>query len=209
MDRVAVVIERLAVHPHPLAGHAHPIARQSDHAFDEMLGRIQWVAKNNDVSAADLAIGKQLAPSSAPAVMDFIHQQVVADQQSLLHGFRGDLEGLRQKGYVKERDDHRQAQPLREQQPAGDSRRLSPARNRGRGRDCGHWRRFDDRLKAVCALKDLRLRAPDVFRLPGWLWRLTHSEFPVICAAPCRCSSASLAARCSAIFLLGPSARAT
>src|SRR5207253_6037817 len=177
-----------------------------------MLRWIQRIAKNNDVSATDFTVGKEFAPCPTVAVMDFVHQQIVADQQGLFHGFRGNLESLGQKGDVKERHYHCHAQPLRKRQAAGYRGGLLLARRERGGRSGGSAQRIQAGLKTIGALKDLRFDAAEAtgFGLSGF-WRdgFAHRRLPVICAAPCRCSSASLAARCSAIFLLGPSARAT
>ena len=81
------------------------ITGYADHALDEMLGRINRVMEHNDIATADVAIGKQMTQGAGGAAeMNFIHQQIIANQQSALHGFRGNLESLHHKGDHKQRD---------------------------------------------------------------------------------------------------------
>jgi len=57
--------------------------------------------KDDNVAVPDVPVGQQTVPAGAAAVAKFIHQQVVADQQRLLHGFRRDGEGLQEEVTTK------------------------------------------------------------------------------------------------------------
>ena len=64
--------------------------------------------ENNDVAAAYFAIRENMVvPMSAPAENKFVHEQVIADEQSRLHGLRRNLEGLNDKRGAEQRQDHR------------------------------------------------------------------------------------------------------
>src|SRR5438105_4833341 len=159
-----------------------------------MLRGIQRIAKNNDVSATDFTIGKEFAPCPTVAVMDFVHQQIVADQQGLFHGFRGNLESLGQEGDVKERHYHRHAQPLRKRQAAGYRGGLLLARRERGGRSGGSAQRIQAGLKTLGALKNLRVDAAGSFGFSGsWREGVAHRRLPVIRAGACTCQSAVLA----------------
>src|SRR6266851_3786595 len=68
-----------------LVDEAQAISRQGHHTLHEVLRGIHRIMEDDDVTAPDLAIGHQTIPPRAAAVAKLIHQQVVADQQRLLH----------------------------------------------------------------------------------------------------------------------------
>src|SRR5215472_17518057 len=70
-----------------------------------MLLGMDWIMKDHDVAAVDRFIGKQMPPHSPLGVMDFIDQQVVADQQRILHRRRGNLKRLLEERDNKDRTD--------------------------------------------------------------------------------------------------------
>ena len=53
------------------------------------------------------------------SVVDLVHQQVVTDQQRLLHRLRRDLEGLHDEGDDEDRDDNRRGERLQRVHAAG------------------------------------------------------------------------------------------
>src|SRR4029079_9865503 len=86
------------VDDHLLIDEADVIARNTDHTLHEVLRWMHRVTEDDDVAAMDLGVGKNVSPESAAGVMDLIDEQVIADQQGVLHRFRGDLERLDDEG---------------------------------------------------------------------------------------------------------------
>src|SRR3954463_5057287 len=103
--------------------------------------------------------------------MDFVDEQVVADEQGGLHGFRGDLERLHDKGDRENCDHYRRDQRLQGSEPG-----ISLGCTRG-----NKWLR--------CRL------------LSGRLGNHGHSAWPWTRGCERRCLSACSAASCSACFL--------
>src|SRR6266478_5286491 len=107
------------------------IAGKANDAFHKMLMIRVRKFENDDVTALQLAIRKKfLVPGAGAAENKLIYQKMVADQQSLLHRWRRDLEGLHDKGSSKQGENH------------GDQKRFQIFGNRGvatrvvRGRRC-------------------------------------------------------------------------
>jgi hypothetical protein len=59
-----------------------------------MLTGVHRIIKNDDVAALYFAIGEKMAPEAITAEVEFVDQQVVADEQSVLHGLGRNLESL-------------------------------------------------------------------------------------------------------------------
>src|SRR5579859_1644126 len=189
----------------------HTVAGQSDDAFYEMLRRIDGISENNDVSAPDRGVGHDALPDAALAEVDLIHHYVIAYQQRAFHRSGRNLKSLGQECNYKERnhDDHQQR--LQQRHPALMLPRLP----------VGLWRLScclgcafcNIGSKAVSAVQDFRLRLRLFLgfgRLAKrWTRNVAHSLPPAANRCFSRCSSAWRAARCSALFLLWPSARAT
>ena len=85
--------------------------------------------EDDDIAAADVAVGQQAVPSGAAAVAKFIHQQIVADQQRLLHGFRRDRERLYQEGDRENGDHHRFRDRLNRRRPIPSGNLFAPRHN--------------------------------------------------------------------------------
>ena len=64
------------------------------------------VAKDDDVAAAHIAVRQHVAPDMPAGRVDqFVHQDVVADQQGAHHGGAGNDEGLDQRGGAEQQQD--------------------------------------------------------------------------------------------------------
>ena len=92
------------VYPNLFIDQADAVTGNSNHALDEVLGRVDWVMEHNDVAALDVAIRDESARIAATAEMQLIHKEVIPNQQSFLHGFGRDLEGLDGEGDDEDRD---------------------------------------------------------------------------------------------------------
>ena len=88
------LVQRSAVDVNALVDEAQAISGHGHYSLHEVLRGIHWIMEDDDVTAPDVAVRQQTVPPGAAAVAKFIHQQVVADQQRLLHGFRRDGERL-------------------------------------------------------------------------------------------------------------------
>ena len=107
---MAVDIDLPVDQPDPVAGNAH-------HALHKMLGGMNGITKNNHVSPLHLTVGHEEVPEeTASTVAQFVHQQIVADQQRVFHGFRGNLERLHDEGDHKDGDDYGREQRLQRTQ---------------------------------------------------------------------------------------------
>src|SRR5882724_11618645 len=96
------------------------IAGKANDAFHKMLMIRVRKFENDDVTALQLAIRKKfLVPGAGAAENKLIHQQMVADQQSLLHRWRRNLEGLYDKRSSKQGENY------------GDQKRFQIFGNRG------------------------------------------------------------------------------
>src|SRR5580698_552143 len=76
-----------SIDKHTLVDETQAIAGQGHYSLYEVLRRIHRIMEDDDVTAPDAAIGQQTVPTAVAAVTKFIHQQVIADEQCLLHGF--------------------------------------------------------------------------------------------------------------------------
>jgi hypothetical protein len=92
------------------------IARQRHRPLDEVPLRVHRILEDEDVSAPYLAIGQE--PRQEPAAVrgedELVDEQTVAHEKGPLHGGRGDLEGLDQKGPDEQSEDDRDAGGLEE-----------------------------------------------------------------------------------------------
>ena len=103
---------RRAVYIDLLIDQPDVIARNSNHPLYKMQPGIEWIMKNHDIAAFYLAIWQKLAAKVAGAEVQFVHQQVIARQQRILHGFRRDLECLHDECHYKNSNDDNAQQPL-------------------------------------------------------------------------------------------------
>src|SRR6202158_5047224 len=132
------LIQRLAVDPDLLVHHPQVVPRYPDHAFDKVLLRIHGIVKHDDVAALDLLIGHEAITQAMPAVNKLVHQQVIADQQRVLHGLGWNLERLHNKSDHEYGDHDRAQQRLRRADHVGAKGRYDPRMRRGDHRNL--WR---------------------------------------------------------------------
>src|SRR6201993_2820290 len=131
--------------------------------------------------------------------MHLVHQQKISDQQRVLHGAGRDLEGLHNEGSNKDGKDHHGKKSLCFKKNATAMLWMAVSLLRRSG--C-FFLGLDLCLCWAC-LCSVRLGS---FGVSGWcLVLFTHAGSA--CAR--KCSSACLAASCSAFFFVPPSARAT
>src|SRR6266478_1627279 len=84
-----------------------------------MLGWVDRISKNDDVAAMHFAIRKKMIPDTVSAITQFIDQQIIPDQERVLHGLRGNLECLHDEGDDEYRDYHCCQQGLQGGRPIG------------------------------------------------------------------------------------------
>src|SRR2546425_396242 len=84
-----------------------------------MLGWVDRISKNDDVAAMHFAIRKKMIPDTVSAITQFIDQQIIPDQERVLHGLRRNLEGLHDEGDDEYRDHHCRQQGLQGGRPIG------------------------------------------------------------------------------------------
>lgn len=118
LDDVGLLVaDVLFFHGHAVAvktlvTHGDDVAGQADDALDVVHRGIVGVFEDDDVTVGgiiatvDVAVGE----GDLDAVGELAGQQVVAHQQGLDHGFRGDLVGLDHEGPDDERQDQRHQQ---------------------------------------------------------------------------------------------------
>ena len=82
------------------------VAGNTDAAFDqiEVGGFGVGLEEDDDVAAANIAIVDEGRPERWRRERDAVHQDVVADEQRLLHGRGGNLEVLEDEGHDEEAD---------------------------------------------------------------------------------------------------------
>ena len=108
VDEGGVVLgQRPAVHQHLPPTDLQRLARQPHDPLDEVALRLLRELEHDHIAALDRP--GRVEAEAAGVVEHLVHQQVVADQQVLLHGAGGDLERLEDEGAYEEREDHRDA----------------------------------------------------------------------------------------------------
>ena len=125
----------MAVEDELLVGQADVVAGDPDGALDEGLADIDRVAEDDDVAAADVAIGEEKAGGGAGRrVGELIDQEVIADEEGIFHGAGGDDESLDEAGSAEQQQDDGNG-------PFGDEAALLITNTRGRRRGLvfGHY----------------------------------------------------------------------
>src|SRR5690349_17327450 len=151
VDGKASVIQHFAVHENLSPEQMHAVSRHSDDAFYKMLLRMDRITKDDDIAAMDRRIRHQPIPDAAFTVMNFIDQQVVADQQRIFHGFRRNLESLREESDNEYGQYNRGTEPLDPAHPVIDFFSAAPFNSLCRS-GCGNlWsiRSTFNQLRAV------------------------------------------------------------
>ena len=91
-----------------------PVSRDADHSLHIVLGDVQRVTENDDVAALHLLVGQQVpAQSVRRSAGEFVHDQMVANQQVVLHRAGRNHVGLRDHRRSEEQDQE-VYRPLRE-----------------------------------------------------------------------------------------------
>ena len=94
-----------------------------------MLRRVHGIVKYHDVAAGDLAVGQHMVPRSANPITEFIDQQVVADQERVLHGLGRNRESLDQEGNDEHSDDYSSSDGLNGRRPVTGREIFAPRHN--------------------------------------------------------------------------------
>ena len=119
-----------SVDPQAAIAHLHAIAREPDHALDVGLARIARQAEHHHVAARRQPPEQPLRPRraeperhriAAVAVGELRHHQLVADQQSRLHGARRHIIGFRRHrlGEHHDSEDERELPDIRQKAAGG------------------------------------------------------------------------------------------
>jgi hypothetical protein len=66
---------------------------------------MNWGAEGDDFAAAYLGVGQNATPDTSGSEGGTVHEQEIANQQGVLHTFRGDDHGLREEGENEKRSD--------------------------------------------------------------------------------------------------------
>src|SRR5579862_4338867 len=86
-----------AVYIDATVNHADAVSGNSDDPFNKVLAGMNRVMEHDDVAALHLSVRQEVTPEAAISEMQFIYQQIIADQQSFLHRLRRNLERLHDK----------------------------------------------------------------------------------------------------------------
>ncbi len=101
-------VEHRAVDVDALVAQLEGLAGQADDALDEVALRVLGVLEDHDLSAPHVGDGQQgpLERGGRRREHELVHQQVIADEQVVLHRSRRDLEGLHDPRAHEQRQDH-------------------------------------------------------------------------------------------------------
>ena len=114
VDLVAF-INGLTVDGHLFVFYLDLLAFQGDHPLDKILGKLVWVFENNDVVALDVTAWKNrfLEGELGVGVDELVDKEEITDEKGRLHGSRGNLESLDNKGHDKKDEDRRLGNQLK------------------------------------------------------------------------------------------------
>jgi hypothetical protein len=93
-----------AVEVNDAVAEMNSVAGDADGALDEEEIRLAGLEKNDDIAALDIAIEGEGRPLGGRGEGDAVDEDVVADEESLDHRGRGDLEVLEDEGHDEETD---------------------------------------------------------------------------------------------------------
>src|ERR1700677_359179 len=96
---------RFSIQEDDAVAQVDPIARNADDPLHQVQARFSRLEKDDDVAAANITIVDKRSPLGLWRQGDTVHQHMVANQQSLFHGGRGNLEVLKDEGQGKESND--------------------------------------------------------------------------------------------------------
>ena len=102
------LVDRLSVYVHLFIPQLDGLAGQSDDAFDEVALRLVRVLEHDDIAAVNRTDGQHRAADGQRrrAEDELVDEQMIADQEVVLHRPRRNLEGLHDPRAHKERQDH-------------------------------------------------------------------------------------------------------
>src|SRR6185312_6743131 len=103
----------------PAVNHADAVAGNPDNSFHEMLAGMNRIMKYDNVPTLHFPVWQEMPPETVASEMQFVHQQVIAGEQGILHGLRGNLERLHDKRHHENGNYHRSQQRLQRLRPAG------------------------------------------------------------------------------------------
>src|SRR5437763_16111072 len=103
----------LAFYVNATHNHAVAVAVYSNSSLPDILDVMNGIMKDNNVSVLHFPVRQEMAPEAVIAEMQFVHQQVIADEEGILLGLRRNLERLHHKRDHKDRDHHRSQQRLK------------------------------------------------------------------------------------------------
>src|SRR5450755_286901 len=100
------LFEFLAVQVDLLVYELDVVARNTHAALHESLANIDRITEHDDVAALDVFVRqKVLGDRAGRGVGQLVHQEVIADEQRILHGACGNHESLDQRGGAEEEQD--------------------------------------------------------------------------------------------------------
>jgi hypothetical protein len=92
-------LRTLPIHVYLLLDDLDAVPGHTDDALYVMRMILKGEFENDYVSAANVAVRQDgVVPMPTTAEDEFVHQQMIANQQGGFHGLRWDLEGLNDKG---------------------------------------------------------------------------------------------------------------
>src|SRR5271166_3829409 len=106
------LVESLAVDQDSFVHHPKVVSRHADHALHEVLLRVHRIMKHDDIPAVDLLVRHQMVAPYASPIAELVHQQIIPDEQRVLHRFRRNLERLHNESDHEDRNHHRPHQRL-------------------------------------------------------------------------------------------------
>ena len=100
-------VELLAVDVNLGIGNTDAVAGKANGALDVVRVIVEGKFEDDDVTAANVAVGEEFFVGVAATFEDeFIDQEIVADQESFLHGAGGNFKGLDDEGGAEEDDEN-------------------------------------------------------------------------------------------------------
>src|SRR5688572_20604135 len=100
LHRVLIrLVQGLAVNDNVGVRDVDLVARQTDHAFDVMHGKVTRILEDDHIAAVYLPQWKDsVHDGSGSAIGKLVDQQVIPYEKVIFHGRGGDLKGLNNKG---------------------------------------------------------------------------------------------------------------
>src|SRR5207302_8142503 len=97
---------RNAIHIYTAVDQPDSVAGNSHHTFHKMLSGIYGITENDNIPTPHPPVRHDRIPEPSAAISQFVHQQVIANQQRVLHGLSGYLESLHHESDDKDSDHH-------------------------------------------------------------------------------------------------------